>query len=100
MNLVGHSLGGNVAAMYAGIRPQRVARLVNLEGFGMPPTRPEQAPKRYARWLDELHERPRAAPVRGLRRAGGAPAREQSAADAERADFLARHWGREEAEAA
>ena len=34
--------------LYAGIRPERVAKLVNLEGFGMPQTRPEQAPKRYA----------------------------------------------------
>src|SRR5436190_28301 len=42
--LVGHSLGGNAAALYAGIRPARVARLVNLEGFGLPQTRPEQAP--------------------------------------------------------
>jgi pimeloyl-ACP methyl ester carboxylesterase len=46
VNLVGHSLGGNVAALYAGIRPARVARLVNLEGFGLPQTRPEQAPGR------------------------------------------------------
>ena len=38
VNLVGHSLGGNVAALYAGIRPARVARLVNLEGFGLPPS--------------------------------------------------------------
>ena len=36
VNLVGHSLGGNVAGLYAGIRPERVARFVNLEGFGMP----------------------------------------------------------------
>ena len=44
-NLIGHSLGGNVAALYAGIRPERVAKLVNLEGFGLPATRPEQAPQ-------------------------------------------------------
>jgi pimeloyl-ACP methyl ester carboxylesterase len=47
-------MGGNVAGLYGGIRPERVARLVNLEGFGMPETRPHQAPRRYARWLDEL----------------------------------------------
>src|SRR3954465_3774210 len=40
VNLVGHSLGGNVAVMYAGVRPARVAKLVNLEGFGMQATRP------------------------------------------------------------
>lgn len=54
VDLVGHSMGGNVAMMYAGVRPERIRRLVNLEGFGMPETRPAQAPTRYAQWLDEL----------------------------------------------
>ncbi|WP_119293353.1 alpha/beta fold hydrolase [Azohydromonas sediminis] len=54
VDLVGHSMGGNVAMLYAGVRPQRVRRLVNLEGFGMPATTPAQAPGRYAKWLDEL----------------------------------------------
>jgi pimeloyl-ACP methyl ester carboxylesterase len=40
VDLVGHSMGGNVAMLYAGVRPQRIRRLVNLEGFGMPATRP------------------------------------------------------------
>src|SRR5205807_1586671 len=56
--LVGHSMGGNVAAMYAGIRPERVAKLVNLEGLGLTGTRSEKAPGRYARWLAELREKP------------------------------------------
>lgn len=58
VDLLGHSMGANVAMVYAGVRPDRVRRLVALEGFGMPPTTPAQAPGRYARWLDEL-----AAPV-------------------------------------
>ena len=33
-------MGGNVAMIYAGVRPERIRRLVNLEGFGMPETRP------------------------------------------------------------
>ena len=57
VDLLGHSMGGNVAMMYAGVRPERVARLVNLEGFGMPVTTPEQAPARYAKWLRELSQR-------------------------------------------
>jgi pimeloyl-ACP methyl ester carboxylesterase len=32
VDLVGHSMGGNVAMMYAGARPARIRRLVNLEG--------------------------------------------------------------------
>jgi pimeloyl-ACP methyl ester carboxylesterase len=55
VDLVGHSMGGHVAMLYAGIRPERVRRLVNLEGFGMPATRPAQAPTRYAQWMDDLH---------------------------------------------
>jgi pimeloyl-ACP methyl ester carboxylesterase len=54
IDLVGHSMGGNVVMSYAGLRPARIRRLVNLEGFGMPETRPEQAPKRLLQWLDEL----------------------------------------------
>lgn len=54
VDLLGHSMGGNVVMMYAGVQPERVRRLVNLEGFGMPATTPSQAPARYRRWLDEM----------------------------------------------
>ncbi len=54
VDLLGHSMGGNIAMLYAGVRPQRIRRLVNLEGFGMPPTESRQSPKRYAKWMDEL----------------------------------------------
>ncbi|MBC7514506.1 MAG: alpha/beta hydrolase [Herminiimonas sp.] len=54
VDLLGHSMGGNVVTIYAGTRPERVRRLINLEGFGMPVTNPEVAPARYAKWLDEL----------------------------------------------
>ncbi|HMA88589.1 MAG TPA: alpha/beta hydrolase [Burkholderiales bacterium] len=95
VNLVGHSLGGNVAALYAGIRPARVARLVNLEGFGMAATRPEQAPGRYARWLEELRDPPGLRPYASFaalaeRLQAGNPRLTRA-----RAEFLARHWGRE-----
>lgn len=53
-DIVGHSMGGNISMFYSGARPERVRRLVNLEGFGMPRTQPEQAPVRYAKWMDEL----------------------------------------------
>lgn len=54
IDLVGHSMGGNVVMMYAGSRPERIRHLVNLEGFGMAATRPAQAPTRMAQWLDDL----------------------------------------------
>ncbi len=54
VDLVGHSLGGNIAMIYAGVRPERIRKLVNLEGFGLAATRPSQAPGRFAKWMDEL----------------------------------------------
>jgi pimeloyl-ACP methyl ester carboxylesterase len=95
VNLVGHSLGGNVAALYAGIRPGRIAKFVNLEGFGLPASRPEQAPKRYGQWLDELHEPPRLRPYADfLELARKLQSNNPRLTDA-RARFLAEHWGRE-----
>jgi len=95
--LLGHSMGGNVAGIYAGVRPQRIARLINLEGFGLPASRPEQAPRRYAKWLDALRDPPtmRAYPSRQA-----VAARLQKTnprlPDA-RADFLSQHWAAENA---
>jgi pimeloyl-ACP methyl ester carboxylesterase len=54
IDLLGHSLGGNVVMSYAGVRPERIRKLINLEGFGMPETKASQAPTRYGQWLDQL----------------------------------------------
>ena len=54
VNLVAHSMGGNVATFYAGIRPERVVKLINLEGIGLRGAGDEQAPDRYGRWLDQI----------------------------------------------
>ena len=51
--LVGHSMGGNIVGLFAGARASRVAKLVILEGFGLHPTDPVEAPHRYAKWLDQ-----------------------------------------------
>jgi len=53
VDLVGHSMGGNISMQYAGVRPQRLRRLVNLEGFGMPALEATEAPGRYRKWIDE-----------------------------------------------
>ena len=54
VDLVGHSMGGNAVMLYAAARPDRVRKVVNIEGFGMACSRPAQAPSRWAKWLDEL----------------------------------------------
>jgi pimeloyl-ACP methyl ester carboxylesterase len=57
-SLVGHSMGGNIASLYAGLRPERVRCVVNLEGFGLPRTRPDQAPVQLRKWLDQVKTAP------------------------------------------
>ncbi len=102
IDLVGHSMGGNVAMTYAGARPERVRRLVNLEGFGMPATRPAQAPARYAQWMDELRafERGEMA-LKAYDSAAGVSQRLMKTnprLTQDKADWLAQHWARPDAE--
>jgi len=93
--LVGHSMGGNVAAMYAGIRPERVAKLVDLEGLGLAGAGPGKAPGRYARWLDELtREAPGFRDYDTFESLAERLRGNNSRLSHERALFLARHWGR------
>jgi len=100
VDLVGHSMGGNVAMLYTGARPERIRRLVNLEGFGMPATRPSQAPGRYARWMDEIKAFGRGEmelksydSVDGVARRLMKTNRRLSQ---DKADWLARHWARQD----
>lgn len=89
--LVGHSMGGNVACLYAGVRPERVAGLVTVEGFGLPPTQPEQAPARYHAWLEQLRAGPPAATPLAPQRLEARLGRENPRLSPEQAAFLARH---------
>jgi pimeloyl-ACP methyl ester carboxylesterase len=95
VDLVGHSLGGNVGGLYAGIRPERIARFVNLEGFGMPATSPDQAPKRYARWMQELRAAPSLRPYASYAELADRLQKNNPRLSRERAEFLARHWGKD-----
>jgi pimeloyl-ACP methyl ester carboxylesterase len=52
--LVGHSMGGTVASMFAGSRPAKVRHLALLEGLGPPDNDPAHTPDRFSRWLDDL----------------------------------------------
>jgi pimeloyl-ACP methyl ester carboxylesterase len=52
--IVGHSMGGNIANLYAGLRPERLRCVINLEGLGLPRTSAQDAPKRMRKWLDQI----------------------------------------------
>ena len=102
VDLVGHSMGGNVAMMYAGARPQRIRRLINLEGFGMPASKPAQAPKRYAKWMDELKTLHRGEmALKAYDDALGVANRLMKTnprLGADKAQWLAQHWARPNAQ--
>jgi pimeloyl-ACP methyl ester carboxylesterase len=57
--LVGHSMGGGVASLYAGAWADEVDRLVLVEGLGPPPEPILEGPARMRRWIKEM-ESPRA----------------------------------------
>ena len=92
--LIGHSMGGNIALLYAGARPARVRALVNLEGFGLKDGAPEMAPARYARWLDELKSPPAARRYASEAEVAERLRRNNPRLGAERAAYLATHWSR------
>jgi pimeloyl-ACP methyl ester carboxylesterase len=90
--LVGHSMGGNVANLYAGIRPERVGKLVLAEGFGLPPAKPEKAPLRYEQWLAENLEPPTLKPYRTFEEVAQRLKGNNPRLSDERANYLAPHW--------
>lgn len=94
VDLLGHSMGANLVCIYAGVRPQRVRRVVDLEGFGMTRTHPAQAPGRLAKWLDELRERPRLRTYASEREVAERLQKTNPRLRDDRAAFLAAHWSR------
>ena len=98
VNLLGHSMGGHVATMYAGIRPERIHKLINLEGFGMPATRPTQAPHRLSKWMDELKALQRGEmdlkPYPNLEAVAQRLIKTNPRLGSDKAHWLAQHWAR------
>ncbi|HEX6723175.1 MAG TPA: alpha/beta fold hydrolase, partial [Burkholderiaceae bacterium] len=92
VDLAGHSMGGNVVMTYAAARPTRIRRLVNMEGFGLPEARPEQAPERLRQWLDELKTPQRLKPYATLDEVAARLIKNNPRLSSDRASWLAQHW--------
>jgi len=93
-HIVGHSMGGNISCTYAGIRPERVQKLISLEGFGTRRSRPGMAPARYERWLNELREPPALRPYVSFDAVAERLRRNNPRLTGDQARFLAQHWAR------
>ncbi|PND37408.1 alpha/beta hydrolase [Paucibacter aquatile] len=98
VDLLGHSMGGNIVMSYAGVRPERVRRLINLEGFGLPEAKPEQAPGRLATWLKELKEAPQLRPYASVEAVAQRLMKTNPRLSPDKAAWLAPHWSRQQAD--
>ncbi|MGZ5186171.1 MAG: alpha/beta fold hydrolase [Caldimonas sp.] len=94
VDLLGHSMGGNVAMLYSGLRPARIRRLVNLEGFGMPRSKPVHAPRRIASWLDSLKQPQALRPYDSLEAVAARLQKTNPLLRADRAAWLAGQWSK------
>lgn len=96
--LVGHSLGGNVACLYASARPERVSRVVSLDGFGIPEGVSATAPDRLRRWLDGVRTPPAARVYGDLEDMAARLRHTNPKLALEKARFLAEHLSRRTAD--
>ena len=56
LHVVGHSMGGTIATMFAGTFPERVSKLALLEGLGPPDNTPDAAPDRMRTWIEGVRK--------------------------------------------
>ena len=93
--LIGHSMGGNIAMLYAGIRPERVRRVASLEGFGLPRSDVSDAPGRFREWLHQLREQQAFGEFGSFDEFAHYLLRRNPRLTAGRAAFIARSWAAE-----
>jgi pimeloyl-ACP methyl ester carboxylesterase len=98
VRVIAHSMGGNIASMYGGMRPNRIEWLVNLEGIGLRQMPPAHAPDRYVEWLDQLRTPARERRYTTLSVLVDFLVARNPHMPRERAEFLARAWSTPDAD--
>jgi pimeloyl-ACP methyl ester carboxylesterase len=55
VSIIAHSLGGNIATRFAGLYPEKVRRLINIEGLGPRPdlSKEDSSIHRLKTWIDD-----------------------------------------------
>lgn len=94
--LAGHSMGAQIASLYAGIRPARVKKLVCMDGLFLPDMEAKLAPKRFTKWLDALKAPPRDKTYASFEELADRVRKQHPQLSDAKALFIARCWGRED----
>ena len=94
--LAGHSMGAQITSLYAGLRPERVRKLVCMDGLFLPDMPAAGAPRRFRRWLDELKAPERQKAYGSYEELAGRVRKQHPQLSEERALFVARCWGFED----
>ncbi|MEE8426513.1 MAG: alpha/beta hydrolase [Woeseiaceae bacterium] len=93
IRLVGHSMGANVAGLYAGVMPDRVCAFVNIEGFGLVDAEPDDAPGRFRHWIEQGRSPAAFSQYADYEALAERVIRRAPRMTSSRADFVAREWG-------
>lgn len=96
LDIVGHSRGGNIATIYAGARPERVRRLVTIEGIAYSAAAGADPVRDLSEWLDQERDRRKPKTYGSVDQIAQSLLRNNPRLTSERAHFLAREWAREE----
>lgn len=92
--LLGHSMGANIAGLYAGVMPERVAAFINVEGFGLADSDPANAPANYRRWIEQGSAGPKFSTYDNFSQLAQRVAKRSPSLTEDRAHFIAEQWGR------
>ncbi|MGB0955421.1 MAG: alpha/beta fold hydrolase, partial [Panacagrimonas sp.] len=92
-DMAGHSMGGQAAALFAGLRPDRVKRLALLDSLMLADQKANTAVDRYRRWMDEVRKPTRAPTYASFDQLAGRIRAKHPKLTPEGAAFVARCWG-------
>ena len=92
--LVGHSMGANIASMYAGTRPERVLQVAMLDFLGLNRTDHNDAPAQLGKRLDNLSGGHKLRPYRSTADLAKRLCQSNPHLSSERAEFLSQNVSR------
>lgn len=93
VDVLGHSMGGNIVSFYAGSFPERVGHFINIEGFGIFDMPPDLGPERIRKWIEGLGS-PRFKIYSNFKELAGRLNEANPHLSKEKALFLARQMGK------